>query len=256
MKILAIGNSFSDDSMEYLFPVLEALDVKDISLGNLYIGGCPIKLHVENFQNNALAYEYRTNVNNTWNTVLNYSLNEAVCTQKWDIVSLQQASADSGVKESYQSLPKLIDFVRKNLGEGIKLAWNMTWAYQQDTTHSGFLRYAQKQETMYNAIIEAVKTCVLPTEQFTVLFPVGTAIQNARTSCFGDTLTRDGFHLSIPFGRYIAALTWGRSLTGKSVKNISFAPLGIDEKMKEVAIESVENAINEPFKITQSIFTK
>ena len=132
----------------------------------------------------------------------------------------------------------------------------MTWAYQQDTTHLGFLRYSQKQERMYNAIIEAVKTCVLPTEQFTVLFPVGTAIQNARTSCFGDSFTRDGFHLSIPFGRYIAALTWGRVLTGKSIQNIGFAPLGVDEKMKEVAIESVENAIKEPFKITQSIFKK
>ena len=109
---------------------------------------------------------------------------------------------------------------------------------------------------MYHAILDAVKTCVLPRNEFVLLFHVGTAIQNARTSYLGDTLTRDGFHLSIPFGRYIAALTWGRVLTGKSVENIDYAPMEIDERLKAIAIESVENAIKNPFEVTQSIFTK
>ena len=88
-----------------------------------------------------------------------------------------------------------------------------------------------------------------------MLFPVGTAVQNARTSYLGDTLTRDGFHLSIPYGRYIAALTWGRVLTGKSVEGIAYAPEGVDENLKAIAIESVENAVKSPFEVTQSSFT-
>jgi len=254
MKILAIGNSFSDDSMEYLYPVLQALGVEDVSLGNLYIGGCSLKQHVENMQNAAPAYEYRTNTENAWETTFAHSLNAAVCSQEWDVISMQQASHESGMKDSYQCLPKLVEFVYANAPKKVKLAWNMTWAYQEDSTHEGFKTYGCEQKTMYYAILEAVKRCVIPTEEFVFLFPVGTAIQNARTSYLGDTLTRDGFHLSIPFGRYIAALTWARVLTGKTVRNISYAPNGIGEKMKFLAIESVENAVKSPFEITQSVF--
>ena len=169
---------------------------------------------------------------------------------------MQQASHDSGMQDSYKRLPELIEFVRTHLGKGVKLAWNMTWAYQADTTHEGFVRYNMEQMNMYQCILDAVKTCVLSTEEFVLLFPVGTAIQNARTSYLGDTLTRDGFHLSSPLGRYIAALTWGRVLTGKSVQDIAYAPEGVEEDWKAIAIESVENAVKSPFEVTQSIFVK
>lgn len=255
MKVLAIGNSFSDDSMEYLYPVLEALGVKDISLGNLFIGGCSVQRHVDNVASGAPDYEYRTNTNNQWETALESRITDGVCTQDWEVISMQQASHDSGMTETYKTLPELIAFVRANVKKGVKLAWNMTWAYQQDTTHLGFVNYANDQKTMYESILNAVKTCVLPTQEFSMLFPVGTAVQNARTSYLGDTLTRDGFHLSIPYGRYIAALTWGRVLTGKSVEGIAYAPEGVDENLKAIAIESVENAVKSPFEVTQSSFT-
>lgn len=252
MKVLAIGNSFSDDSVEYLYPVLQALGVEDISLGNLFIPGCPLETHVENSRTDQPAYEYRTNTANEWVTTLEHPLKKAVCSQEWDVVSMQQASSKSGIIESYQPLSELIDFVRANTKKGITLAWNMTWAYQKDFDNIAFSTYNNDQMQMYQAVLNALKSCVLPRKDFLLLFPVGTAIQNARSSCLGDTLTRDGYHLSIPFGRYIAALTWGAVLTGKSVKDISYAPDGIDEKLKAIAIESVENAIANPFTITQS----
>ena len=131
----------------------------------------------------------------------------------------------------------------------------MTWAYQQDSTHWGFANYQNDQKTMYNAILAAVKDCVMSTGEIAMLFPVGTAVQNARTSYLGDTLTRDGFHLTIPYGRYLAALVWGRVLTGKPLGNVSYAPEGVTEEMKAIAIESVENAVKAPFEVTQSAYT-
>jgi hypothetical protein len=62
--------------------------------------------------------------------------------------------------------------------------------------------------------------------------------------------------MSIPFGRYIAALTWASVVTGKSIANVCYAPEGVDEKMKAVAIEAVENAIRQPFAVTQSVYTE
>jgi hypothetical protein len=45
-------------------------------------------------------------------------------------------------------------------------------------------------------------------DEFKYTFPVGTSVQNARTSYAGDTVTRDGFHMNYDLGRYMAALTW------------------------------------------------
>ena len=254
MKVLAIGNSFSDDSMEYVYPVLKALGVEDISLGNLYIGGCEIHRHVDNVRTGAPLYEYRTNTDNEWKNKMESCIADGVCAQDWDVISMQQGSHDSGLKESYKLLPELIEYVRSKQGN-VKLVWNMTWAYQQDSTHFGFANYQNDQKTMYNAILDAVKECVMSTGEFAMLFPVGTAVQNARTSYLGDTMTRDGFHLSIPYGRYMAALVWGRVLTGKSVENIAYAPEGVTEDMKAIAIEAVENAVKAPFAVTQSVYT-
>ena len=44
LKILTIGNSFSDDTMQYLYKVAKSAGVEKIKLGNLYIGGCSLDL--------------------------------------------------------------------------------------------------------------------------------------------------------------------------------------------------------------------
>lgn len=252
MKILAIGNSFSDDATAYLEEVLHALGEKEIFLGNLYIPGCSLAAHAENAKTGAPVYEYRTNCGEGWKTTLGFSLPRAAESQPWDVISMQQASYDSGNPDSFSALKDLIAFVRKAAGKNARLAWHMTWAYQTDSTHGGFAAYNNDQRAMYDAILNAVQTCILPEKQFELLFPVGTAMQNVRTSFLGDALTRDGYHLSIPFGRYVAALTWARVLTGRSVENIPYAPGGVDERSKAVAVEATENAIRTPFSVTES----
>lgn len=56
MKILAIGNSFSQNATE----LLEILS-SDLFVRNLYIPGCSLKIHAENIVNNAKNYEYQEN---------------------------------------------------------------------------------------------------------------------------------------------------------------------------------------------------
>ena len=41
MKVLAIGNSFSNDAMRYLHGIAKA-DGVDMKTVNLFIGGCPL----------------------------------------------------------------------------------------------------------------------------------------------------------------------------------------------------------------------
>ena len=47
LKILAIGNSFSTDSMQYLYQILKDGGVEEITLGNLYYGGCSLDQHYQ-----------------------------------------------------------------------------------------------------------------------------------------------------------------------------------------------------------------
>jgi hypothetical protein len=79
--------------------------------------------------------------------------------------------------------------------------------------------------------------------------PTGTAVQNARTK-LGDTLNRDGTHLSYDVGRYIAAMTMFCTLTGYSVDDISFTPSGLELEFVKVAKDSVKSALANKFQVT------
>ena len=61
IKVLAIGNSFSVDAMEYLYGMLEDVGYEEIVLGNLYIGGCTLETHASNFTADKGAYTYYLN---------------------------------------------------------------------------------------------------------------------------------------------------------------------------------------------------
>ena len=255
LKILAIGNSFSVDSMQYVYEVAEAAGVKEIVLGNLYIGGCTLATHLSNATNDSASYTYYKNTSGTWATTNDYKISTAVQSDDWDFISFQQASGYSGVADTYDNLQALIDIVEP-LNPSARLVWHMTWAYQQDSTHSDFGKYDKDQTTMYNAIINAVQTKILTNSKIEAVIPAGTAIQNVRTSYVGDTLTRDGYHLSYDYGRYIGSLTFVKALTGLSIDNISYAPDGVTEDKILIAIEAVNNAILKPYEVTNSTYAE
>ena len=58
IKILTIGNSFSEDAVEqHLHDIAKADGVKVI-IGNMYIGGCSLERHLNNAKDNKAAYKY------------------------------------------------------------------------------------------------------------------------------------------------------------------------------------------------------
>ena len=128
----------------------------------------------------------------------------------------------------------------------------MTWAYQQNSTHGDFSKYNKDQLTMYQAIVDTVNARIESNSKIELVVPNGTSIQNARTSFVGDNLTRDGYHLSYDFGRYIAGLTLVAKMTGVDISILEYAPTGVSKAYKDIAIESVINAINNPYKVTTS----
>ena len=251
-KLLMIGNSFSDDTIEWVYDITKDLDI-DFEIANMFIGGCTLDMHYQNLLKNNKAYEFvqYDKKNQKWVRTSNTSINEALQIMDWNYVSLQQASGSSGIETSYSKLDLVMHEILK-IKDDVKFIWNMTWAYQQNSTHNDFGNYGKKQLTMYNQIVNSVKNKVLTNERIEMVIPNGTAIQNARTSYIGDTLTRDGYHLSLDLGRYIAGLTLVSKLTGNDLSDLSFMPNGLNEHEKEVAIESALNAIDKPYEITNS----
>ena len=253
LKILAIGNSFSDDAMDYVYQVAKDAGVENVKLGKLYIGGCSLATHLSNAKGDKSAYDYKTNTSGKWDAQGNKSIKFAVESDDWDFITFQQVSGQSGIASTYDDLYELIKIVEP-LNPSARLAWHMTWAYQKGAGHSDFSKYDKDQMTMYNAIVDAVNAKILTIDNIEIVIPSGTAIQNTRTSFIGDTLTRDGYHLSYGIGRYIASMTFVKALTGLSIDNSKTTPDDVDSAELTAIIECVNNAMAKPYAITESSY--
>ena len=253
LKVLAIGNSFSIDSMAHLWNMLnESGQYDDVKLGNLAIGGCSLDTHYNNIVNDNPLYEYWFNENGPYIIHPERKLYDKLISEDWDIITIQQVSQDSGRPETFGHLNEILEYLKSHEIGNAKIYWNMTWAYQQDTDHGGFANYNKDQMTMYNAITDTVEDTIVPNPLIDGVLPTGTAIQNLRTA-LGDTLTRDGFHLSEGIGRYTAALTWYSYLTGKDASTVTWTPADFTEEITphlEKVYAAVNAAIANPYEIT------
>ena len=247
LEVLAIGNSFSDDALEYFWDIATDLGIKNVIVGNLYIGGCDIDTHYINLLYENPSYEYRFNSNGKWNNTIGYSSLTAIKSRDWDYITIQQVSGLCGDVDSYKNLASFVSLIKENAPKS-KIVWHQTWAYQQDSNHQAFARYQKDQKIMFDAICEVVQTKVVANEDIYSVIPSGTAIQNARATKFGDNLTRDGYHLN-DLGRYIAALTYVYKLTNVDIANVSFSPLllFLTEEEINLCVESVKKAVENPY---------
>lgn len=252
LKVLAIGNSFSEDALEnYLHDLAAAAD-REIIIGNLYIGGAPLDLHVRNAQEDKSIYSYRkVALDGNKTTQENTSISKALADEDWDYVSLQQASPLSGqYSVIMQSLPALMDYVKGKIAPHTQLVYHQTWAYQADSQHDGFVNYQKSQQQMYDAIASSTKQ-ISKQKGFAFVVPCGTAIQNARSSSIGDHYTRDGYHLELNYGRFTAACTWYEKLFQLDARKNTYKPASITESQAQIAKEAAHAAVKKPFKTTK-----
>ena len=251
VRILAIGNSFSEDSVEqYLWELFDAAGIP-VVIGNMYIGGCTLERHFQNSLLNKADYAYRKVVNGEKTTRANTTLEFALADEAWDYVSFQQASGVSGEYETFEPyLTGLCAYVRRRVPASTKFMWHQTWAYSADATHNEFPRYGRNQMTMYKAIMAASKQA-MKEHKFAFVIPSGTAIQNARATSMGDVFNRDGFHLEFTYGRYTAACTWFEAISGLSVVGNPYHPATISPETAAICQRSAHLACKRPYKVSR-----
>ena len=251
IRLLTIGNSFSDDAVEHYLHGLVATEGDTIIIANANIGGSSLSKHYDNAQQDASAYSYRKIVDGVKSVTLNYKLSDAIIDEPWDYISFQQVSSYAGIYSSYfPYLADLLNYVKKlAFKRDIKFILHATWAYAKDSTHAGFARYNRNQQTMYEAIIDATSRAAKATG-IQIIIPAVTAIQNGRTSMLGDTFCRDGYHLELTYGRYTASCVWYEALFGKSVIGNRFLPESMTACQALIAQLSAHYAVKRPHEVT------
>ena len=163
-----------------------------------------------------------------------------------------------------------------------KFAYHMVWSCNNDKTSWNASRwefvngyYADSEQPdldIYKDGAATVKEYIVPMN-FDYILPTGTAMQNAKSSVLnGNNLYRDSGHAT-DYGRLIAGYTWFCSLTGKDIKDCKIGPfhyadmlnaavrqqqkpVELTQQQKDILVEAVGNAINNPFEMTPSQYTK
>ena len=233
IKILAIGNSYSENSLQYMADLLLQLGIGEgnkanIKLVNAYIAGGTLKNHADNARNNTSINLYRQTYNESGiaTNVGGFTLQQLIKEDDWDVITLQQASEDSGDPDTYNiDLVYLIDYVNTNAtNPKFKLGWHMTWAYAESyiTGNVNYTDLYGNQDGMYHAICNTVQDKISPKPDgaFDYIIPTGTAIQNARTHYSDEEISYDGSHLE-NLGCYIASAMWIKTITGYDIAKLT-----------------------------------
>ena len=232
IKILAIGNSYSENSLLYLFDMLAQLGVKTSTtkIVNAYISGGTFEHHANNIRNNNYnnleQQIFTANGNITKSRAGQFTLRQLLQDEKWDIITVQQQNGTSTnwTETDNQNFNTLIDFIKTNANKSanFRMGWHMTWAFGQSYFNSNRWLVTQFQTPfrMYELICSAVESKIVPHSDFDFIIPTGTAIQNAlSTTLFGDNLQHDGSHLN-NLGCYIGGAMWVKSITGYDISDL------------------------------------
>ena len=240
MKILSIGNSFSCDAHRY-FQRIAKKEGEKVKAVNLFIGGCSLRTHYLNALQNAASYAMFFNGEDTGFKV---SISQALASDDWDIVTLQQASKLSPRFETYTPyLEYLADYVRKYCPHA-KLYIHQTWAYEDGCERVQQLGYERSEEMFNDIQASYVKAAELIKADG--IIPSGQAMLNATK--FGiEKIHRDTFHAHLGVGRYLLGLTWYKALFGKDITRNEYDEFDVpvSDEERAIAIQAVNAAFGE-----------
>jgi len=274
VKMFNIGNSFSNNATRYLMDITKAAGHK-LVLKAAVIGGSSMAVHWAKVEANEAD---PTDAKGLY--AGNKSLKELLASDKWDIVTIQQASFISNDIKNYRPYAKqLKDYVAEHVPQA-ELVLHETWPYRSDDprfTPKGTAT-PQTQKMMYEGLAAAYSE--IAKELGLRIVPVGDAFYLADTdakfgykpdakfdfkeakspalpdqsnslhvgwrwtkSPAGDTkLTIDGHHASMA-GEYLGACVFFEFLFNESVVGNKFIPQGLKPEHALFLQETAHKAV-------------
>lgn len=254
MRILAVGNSFSQDATTFLHQTAANQGI-DLTVVNLYMGGCSLETHWKNLETGACAYEYQLNGTPVDRLV---SLNDTLRDGNWDAIITQQASHDSGWLDTYEPfLSHLVEAFHR-ASPNARLMLQETWAYEIGSQHEAFPRYHRDQLEMFERLQS--NYYAMARKHHMELIPCGDIVQKARSlppfhvQTGGRSLCRDGFHMSFGYGRYMLACAWARALCGIDTVRNTYVPVSEEEVSPEL-LDMIRKTVDEVI-VKESLFAQ
>ena len=240
MKILSIGNSFSQDAQRYLHRLAfkEGVQLKCV---NLYIGGCPLRTHYLNILDDNAAYDFQFNGQSTG---IKVSIRQALASDNWDYITLQQASQESAKPDTYTPyIEEVADYVRMYCPKA-KLLIHQTWAYETGSIRLANQEFATDAE-MFAAVEDAYKKAFALISADGII-PAGKAMLTAAQTGM-EKVHRDTYHASLGAGRYLLALCWFKYLTGRDITENAFDEFDepVTQEERKIVIAAVNNVLGE-----------
>lgn len=248
LRILAIGNSFTDDATFYLPALIDyaGIDKKLLCVYTACLGSANFTTWLEKIESSDSVEVNKAGgaaVMNKRGTIRN------VLAQNWDIIVIQQSSDLSYKWSSYVPLADYINAIDSFCtNKNVCLAFQLVWSHIPDE--------------MPYVLDKNISCCrnMQNTYGIDVIVPTGTAIQLARNTSLSDAsyLTRDKWHLNLGIGRYIASCTWFERLIaphfGITVLGNNARPKGTySDANITLAQKCAIQAIKSPFEYTDII---
>ena len=289
LKVLTLGHSLAIDCGHMLALICDTEGFKEVKVGTLYYSGCPLGKHVQFMESDAPEYNLylsSTEDAGTPPTIMKeVTMRQALTLDYWDVIVMQGGVFEIAEADTYTkgNIQKIQDFVNANKRNPLAIfAWHMPWApptdntlrdtypYDNNSYYTNYLLYGDNRSILYEAIAGCVRDHILTDDSFEFLIPTGTAIENALSSYLEEKdLHRDYVHAS-DLSRVIAAYVWYCRLAGveqleqiklDTVPTVFFrsrkdaTDWALTDGEKALILESVNNALKEPLKMTQSQFT-
>jgi len=253
IKLLTIGSGTADMSANEILVNVANAAGKRLVVCNIYEDKASLGSHIKNIDEELSPYIYRRideqlNINNQ----RDMSLRDVVGKENWDYIAIEESVDSAGIKEGYSKhLPELIDKIKKwSTNPNMKVILHQPWAYSSGAQSQGFLTYGSNQMTMFEAIGDATKAAA---SQVSKVVPVGTAIQNARTSYLGESVINGDIDLNASSGKFIAALTWIETLFDIDVTQSPLSFPELSEYVNSLYKAAAHNAVKQPNAVTDLV---
>lgn len=240
MKILSIGNSFSQDAQRYLHRLAKH-DGVELETTNLFIGGCSLQRHYNNMLDDNADYDLEVNGERTGTKI---SIKQALVSDTWDFITLQQASHFSVYIETYSPYIETLAEHIRSCCPNSKLLMHQTWAYEDNSEKLKALSEFASAKEMLSAICDSYSKAAQNINADGII-PCGQAMLRAVEN--GIKIHRDTFHASFGADRYhfLLALCWYKALTKNDISHNTFSEL--DEPITDVERKIIIEAVNSVF---------
>lgn len=215
LKILAIGNSFTENATTYIPWLTDRLIPDSVCLARLTRSGCSLSQHWASHVADTPDYNLNYTVGDKWQLSEIKTIDGALDIFDWDIIVIQQASGESGRYVTYQPYLDNLLLLFHNTNPSARLAWHCTWPYRDGTTHPYFKDYGNDPLTMYNGILDA---CGRIADSFDIVIPSATLIWEMRKAYpeVENQFSADGYHISDPLALFALSTIWYEYLIAPS----------------------------------------